>query len=43
VPVFDEVIISLEKMNKILDYDTSTDVVSVESGVILEAMNKYLE
>jgi len=38
VPVFDEVVLSLERMNKILDIDTTTGIVQTESGVILEKL-----
>lgn len=36
VPVFDEVVISTRKMNKIIKYDKTSSVLTVEAGVILE-------
>ena len=42
VPVYDEVIISLKKMNKIAKFDPLSAVLSVEAGVILEKVNEYL-
>ena len=38
VPVFDEIVISLERMNKIIEIDTTTGIVQVESGLVLEKM-----
>lgn len=42
VPLFDEIVLSMEKFNKIIDFDKKTNTVYSESGVILETMNKYL-
>lgn len=36
VPVFDEIIVSTEKMNNIISFNEDSDVLNVESGVILE-------
>ncbi|KRX06433.1 FAD-linked oxidase-like, C-terminal [Pseudocohnilembus persalinus] len=43
VPVFDEIIVNLSKMNKILNYDESSGVLTVEGGVILQEANDYLK
>jgi len=42
VPVFDEVIISTELMNKIENVDTSTGVAVCQSGVVLEQLDAAL-
>ncbi|CAD8208753.1 unnamed protein product [Paramecium pentaurelia] len=42
-PVQDELILSLRKMNNILEFDTTTSIVTAESGVILQTMNDYLQ
>jgi len=42
VPVFDEVIISTELMNKIENVDTSTGVAVCQSGVVLEQLDTAL-
>lgn len=39
VPVFDEIVISTKNMNKILKYDPTSSVVTVEAGVVLEKAN----
>ncbi|EAS06342.2 FAD linked oxidase family protein (macronuclear) [Tetrahymena thermophila SB210] len=43
VPVHDEIVVSLNKMNKVLSFDQNTQVVTVEAGCILEALNDYLK
>jgi len=43
VPVFDEVIISTQLMNKIEKIDPSSGVVECQSGVILEQLDQRLE
>jgi FAD/FMN-containing dehydrogenase len=43
VPVFDEVILSLNRMNGILAFDEFSGIVTCEAGVILENLNTYLE
>ncbi|CAG9856912.1 unnamed protein product [Phyllotreta striolata] len=43
VPVFDEVIVSTELMNKIISLDEDSGVVTCEAGCILENIDKYLE
>lgn len=43
VPVFDEVILSLNRMNQIMSMDEFSGIVTCESGVILENLNSYLE
>ena len=42
VPIHDEVVISLKKMNKIKEYDVNTRVITAESGCILTELNSYL-
>ena len=42
VPVFDEIIISLSKMNKILNFNPLTSTLYTESGCILENLNHFL-
>lgn len=40
VPVFDEIVISLNRMNKIHSIDEMTGIATVDSGVILENLEK---
>jgi D-2-hydroxyglutarate dehydrogenase len=42
VPVFDEVIISTAAMNKIIDFDPISGVVTCQAGCILESVENYL-
>jgi D-2-hydroxyglutarate dehydrogenase len=42
VPVFDEVILSLSAMNKILSFDETSGHVVAEAGVILEALDGFV-
>eukprot|EP00392_Amoebophrya_sp_AT5.2_P015060 g15250.t1 len=42
-PVFDEIIISLEKMNKVVSIDERSGIAVFEAGVILEKANELLE
>ena len=42
VPVFDEIILSMEKMNKTLNIDASSGVAVFEAGKILETANSEL-
>lgn len=42
VPAFDEVVLSLSAMNKILSFDESAGVVVAESGVILESLDTFV-
>ena len=37
-PIFDEVILNMSNMNKILGFDESYGIITAESGVILETM-----
>lgn len=43
VPVFDEVVLSTARMNKVLAWDEYSGIVTCEAGVILENLNAYLE
>jgi FAD/FMN-containing dehydrogenase len=42
VPVFDEIVINLSRMNKIRSFDENSGVLVVDAGVILEVADKYL-
>lgn len=42
VPVFDEIVISLSRMNNIRSFDEVSGALVVDSGVILEVADKYL-
>lgn len=39
VPVFDEVVVSTKHMNKIVKFDETSSVLTVEAGVVLEKAN----
>jgi len=41
-PVFDEVIVSTSRMNKILAFDNTLGVVTCEAGCILQTLDEYL-
>ncbi len=43
VPVFDEVVLSLSRMDSILSLDDVQGIVTAEAGVILERLTTYLE
>ena len=43
VPVFDEIIVNLQKMNKVIDFNEVSSVLTCEAGCILEKLNEYLE
>ena len=42
MPIFDEIILSLKNMNKIVGINPVNKLVSVESGVILQDLEQYL-
>lgn len=42
IPVHDEVILNLQKMNKIINFDENSKILNTECGVILEAANSYI-
>ena len=42
-PVFDEIVVSLRRMNKIMQFDELSGIVSVEAGVIKEELDNYLQ
>jgi len=42
VPIYDEVIINTSGMNKIIDFDPSSGVLTCQAGCILEALDTYL-
>lgn len=39
VPVFDEVVVSTKAMNRVLKFDATSSVLTVEAGVVLEKAN----
>lgn len=41
-PVFDEIIISMQDMNKIIGFDESYGIVTTEAGAVLEDLHNYL-
>jgi len=41
-PIFDEVILNMSNMNKIINFDESYGIITAEGGVILETMQNYL-
>lgn len=43
VPVFDEIVLSLSRMRKVLDFDPVSGIVRCQSGVILQELNDFLE
>ena len=43
VPVFDEIVISMKKMNKIIDFDPSYGILTCESGCILHTLQTFLK
>ncbi|CAD8126344.1 unnamed protein product [Paramecium sonneborni] len=42
VPINDEIVISMRKMNKIYEFDQNSAIITSESGVILQNLNDYL-
>ncbi|KAL2155978.1 hypothetical protein VTH82DRAFT_722 [Thermothelomyces myriococcoides] len=42
VPVFDEIVINMSRMNKILEFDEVSGTLVVEAGCILEVADQYL-
>lgn len=43
IPVFDEIIINTAAMNKIINFDSISGVLTCQAGCILEALDNYLE
>lgn len=43
VPVLDEIVISLKKMSKIIKYNETCGILTLEAGVILQQANDYLK
>lgn len=41
-PIFDEIVINMSKMNKIINFDTVSNVLHTQAGVILENIHQYL-
>ncbi|EZF33344.1 D-lactate dehydrogenase [Trichophyton mentagrophytes] len=42
VPVFDEIVVNLSRMNNIRSFDENSGVLAVDAGVILEVADNYL-
>eukprot|EP01121_Diplochlamys_sp_Union-15-3_P016426 TRINITY_DN5576_c0_g1_i1.p1 TRINITY_DN5576_c0_g1~~TRINITY_DN5576_c0_g1_i1.p1 ORF type:complete len:492 (-),score=89.37 TRINITY_DN5576_c0_g1_i1:7-1482(-) len=42
VPVFDEIVLSMQRMNKIISFDKISGVLVCQSGVILQNIEQYL-
>lgn len=42
VPVHDEIVLSLKKFNKIIDFDEAQGVITCEAGCILEVLQKHV-
>ncbi len=43
IPVFDEIVLSLNRMNKIISFDELSGIISVEAGVIKQELDDYLQ
>lgn len=43
VPVFDEIVLSLQRMRSILEFDSISGIVRCQSGVVLQELNDFLE
>ncbi len=43
VPVFDEIVLSLSRMNRVLCVDQDSNIVTCEAGVILAALETALQ
>jgi FAD/FMN-containing dehydrogenase len=41
-PVFDEIVVSLSRMNKILNFDESYGIITCEAGCVLQDLQTYL-
>jgi D-2-hydroxyglutarate dehydrogenase len=42
VPVHDEIVLSLSRMNRVLAFDESASIVTAEAGVVLQQLEDYL-
>jgi FAD/FMN-containing dehydrogenase len=42
IPISNEIILSMSKMNKIHHFDNASGVVTCESGVVLQELDTYL-
>ncbi len=40
--MFDEIVLSFKRMNKIIDFDEAYGVLTCESGCILEELHNYV-
>lgn len=43
MPLYDEIVLSLSRMKSILHFDDVSGIVTVESGIVLEELGKWLE
>lgn len=43
IPVFDEIVLSLQNLNKVRSFDKTSGILVTDSGVILENADKFLE
>jgi FAD/FMN-containing dehydrogenase len=43
VPVHDEIVLSLAKINKIHKFDEQTNILTADAGVVLEHANEYVK
>lgn len=42
VPLFDEIIVSTSRMNKVISFDEHSGVITAEAGCVLESLDNYL-
>lgn len=42
IPLFDEIVLSLNRMKRIISFDDASGIVSAEAGVIKEELDNYL-
>lgn len=43
IPIFDEIVLSLNRMNRIISFDDASGIISAEAGAIKEDVDNYLE
>jgi len=43
IPVFDEIVLSMKKFDKILDFDPMTGILTCQAGCVLEALQHYVK
>lgn len=42
IPLFDEIILSVSKMNKVLAFDTVNGILSAEAGCVMEDLSDFV-